>query len=422
MDVRGRSPSMGQTNHHIRHSTSASPHPSPLDNRTSSSSSSFFDASNLGTASPPTDHSTTSYATGLNAAFTTDPTFTTDFSSHAHLGLEPSYHPGFSDQSQPQTRANNVSNHTFLQAQGLHDTNGTTTDTTNTSNAFPAFDTTFDSSLDPNVLDSFDPSQLDLVANPTTQSLDPMAAMAQSHSPTPPHLFADQVVGRPSASPSPHASPSFQHASYVQMNRPRINSESLDPSSARYPQNGSNEWQHIGTYRSHQRTPSDNYSDISSNHGASPNMPTLESFENSSPLLNPSAQDASFGNGLGFENFNLNEQQHFYSPGHSPGHSPHLIPQSQQMLPPFTADNNFGLNATMNGHFNAQQNGAMDMFPGLGQESLPAVHSEDQSPGMADHMSPPEINIDFAPPSRVPTENIGVEKSADALSPPIRSK
>lgn len=415
MDARGRSPSAGQTNNHIRHSTSASPHPSPL--------TTSFDGS-LGSASLQNNQS--AYATGLNVTSGpfSDPTFTSDYSPQAQFGLGPAY-PGYSDQSQQQTQSN-VSNHTFLQSQGLQNTNGINGD------AFPAFDTTYDPSLDPSVLDSFDTSQLDLLSqqsgniNTNNQNLDPMAAMTQSHSPTPPHLFTDQG-SRPSGSPSPHASPSFQQASYGQLgqvNRPRINSESLDPSSARYPQGGSNEWQHMGAYRSHQRTPSDNHSDMSSNHAASPNMPTMDSFEHSSPMLDPSSQDPSFGSGLGFENFNLNEQQQqFYSPGHSPGHSPHLMPQPQQILPPFTAENNFGLNATMNGHFNPQQNGGLDLFPSMGQDFSAAVSSEDQSPsGMADHMSPPEINIDFAPPSRVPTENMGVEKSADALSPPVRSK
>ncbi|KAI5360091.1 Putative Zinc finger C2H2-type [Septoria linicola] len=420
MDVhRGRSPSAGQTNNHIRHSTPASPHPSPLDTSFDGASGSALLQNNTSNG-----HSNSAYATGLNvtSGLLSDPILTADFSSQAQFGLGPSY-PGFPDQSQQQTLTNNVSDQAFLQSHGLQTTNGT-------SSAFPAFDNTFDAntSLDPSVLDSFDPSQLDLLtaqsgADTTNQRLDPMAAMAQSHSPTPPHLFTDQGR-RPSGSPSPNASPRFQQANYgQQINRPRINSESLDPSSARYPPVGSNEWQHMGAYRSHQRTPSDNLSDISSNHGASPHMGTLDTFEHSSPMLNPSNQDPTFGNGLGLEHFNLNDQQRFYSPGHSPGHSPHLMPQPQQALPQFTADNNFGLNAGMNGQFNGQQNGNLEMFPGLGPEPFPTVDSENQSPGagMADHMSPPEINIDFAPPSRVPTENMGVEKSVDALSPPVRT-
>ncbi|PIA92601.1 Transcriptional regulator CRZ1 [Cercospora beticola] len=414
---RGRSPSAGQTSNHIRHSTSASPHPSPL-------ASSFDGAANSATLQN-TSLTTDAFATGLNVTSGqfSDPTFNTDFSSQAQFGLAPTY-TAFPDQSQQQTLANNTSNHNYLQSQGFQDPNGV-------SSAFPTFDANFgsSSSLDPNVLDGVDPSGLDLLnqqpgTNTTiNQTLDPMAAMTQSHSPTPPHLFAEQQARRLSGSPSPHASPRFQQASYAQqMNRPRMNSESLDPSSARYPQGGSNEWQHMGAYRSHQRTPSDNLSDISSNHAASPHIGTLDAFEHSSPMLNP-AQDPTFNTGLGFENFNLNEQQQqFYSPGHSPGHSPHLMPQSQQTLPQFTADNNFGLTSTMNGQFNTQ-NGGLEMFPGLGQEAFPAANLDNQSPGggMADHMSPPEINIDFAPPSRVPTENMGIEKSADALSPPIRT-
>ncbi|KAM3420878.1 hypothetical protein BST61_g4114 [Cercospora zeina] len=414
---RGRSPSAGHTSGHIRHSTSASPRPSPL-------ASSFNAAATTATLQDPS-LTTDAFATGLNVTSGqfSDPTFTTDFSSQAHFGLGPTYAP-FPDQSRPQTSADTTSNHAFLQSQGLQDSS-------RASSAFPTFDATFDAntSLDPHVLDTFDPSHLDLLHPPTNATanptLDPMAAMTHSHSPTPPHLFAEQHRRRPSGSPSPHASPRFQQASYAQqMNRPRMNSESLDPSSARYLQGGSNEWQHMGAYRSHHRTPSDNVSDISSNHATSPHIGTFDNFEHSSPMLNP-AQDPAFGTGLGFENFNLNEQQHhhhFYSPAHSPAHSPHLIPQSQQALPQFTADNNFGLNTTINGHFTTSNSG-LEMFPGLGQEAFPAANLDNQSPGggMADHMSPPEINIDFAPPSRAPTENMGVEKSVDALSPPIRT-
>lgn len=158
-------------------------------------------------------------------------------------------------------------------------------------------------------------------------------------------------------------------------------------------------------------------------------MPTLDSFENahSSPLLNPS-QDPTFNDGLGLQQFSLNEnsipqQQHYHSPGHSPHISPRLLPQ-QHTLPPFTAENNFGMNA-ISGQYAPQQHNGLEMFPGAGQEPFPSL-SNGQSPGgelgNADQMSPPEINIDYAPPAGTPLDNARPANDGEALSPPIRSK
>lgn len=411
---RGRSPSARHANH-IRQHTSASPHPPTL------ASSSYVTGDTLSSATPQTTFP------GLNTpgAFG-DPSFTQDYTQQAQLGFGPTYTDYEQQQAQPQqqqSQTNNVTNHTFLQAQGR-----SPADTTNSApNAFPSFDfnqTGFDqnTSLDPSLLSA----DLDLLptGSENVGILDPMATTLSSHSPTPPHLFNNDMGRRSSASPSPHASPRFPQAqpNNFGMNRPRQVSESLDPSSALYPQGQGNEWMGMGAYRSHKRTPSDNLSDISSNH-ASPYMGTLDDMNShTSPLLNPTS-DPSFNNGLGLDQFSLSEHQQFasHSPGHSPGHSPYLAPQQQQTLPPFTAENNFGLNPTSNGRFVQPQNG-YDMFSGMGTEAFPSLN-QGGSPGefgQADHMSPPEINIDFAPPSRVPTTNMEDANSADALSPPAR--
>lgn len=212
------------------------------------------------------------------------------------------------------------------------------------------------------------------------------------------------------------------------MSRPRGTSESLDPSSAAYPQGNGTEWLGMGGYRAHQRSPSDQLSDISSAHN-SPYMQTLDSFDHSSPMLNPSA-DPSFSDGLGLGHFSLNDghnaAQNFYSPGHSPHISPRLMPQ-QNELPAFTADNNFGMVPAMNGQFN-QPNDAPEMFPSYGHDSFPAYgHNQPTSPsdlGAADQMSPPEISIDYAPPAKDNHVNRPSRSIADGetLSPPIRRK
>jgi hypothetical protein len=211
------------------------------------------------------------------------------------------------------------------------------------------------------------------------------------------------------------------------MSRPRGTSESLDPSSAAYPQGNGTEWLGMGGYRAHQRSPSDQLSDISSAHN-SPYMQTLDSFDHSSPMLNPSA-DPSFSDGLGLGHFSLNDPQsaqNFYSPGHSPAISPRLMPQ-QNELPAFTADNNFGMVPAMSGQF-GQPNDGPEMFPSYGHDSFPAYgHNQPTSPsdlGAADQMSPPEISIDYAPPAKDNHVNRPSRSIADGetLSPPIRRK
>lgn len=343
----------------------------------------------------------------------------------------------------------NLTNHTFLQSSGLAGNGssgypfsqagqnnnhispgalnaGIATSGANDSTAFPSFDfnQNFDSaSLDPSMLNdiSIDPLNIQTDQNG-------MAAMQQHNNPTPPHLLPD-MARRSSNSPSPSASPSYANASF-NMNRPRNTSESLDPSSALFPQ-GQSDWagMGLGGYRGHRRTPSDNYSDYSSHSNqASPYLPTLDSFDNghSSPLLN--SQDPAFNDGLGLQQFSLNDtspqsqhapQQNFHSPGHSPHISPRLMAQ-QHALPQFTADNNFGMNADMNYH--PQQNG-LEMFPGAGQEPFPSLthnNSVDYG-GNADQMSPPEISINFAPPTQTVENARPGNTDGEALSPPIRS-
>lgn len=185
----------------------------------------------------------------------------------------------------------------------------------------------------------------------------------------------------------------------------------------------------MAAYRAHQRSPSDQLSDISSAHN-SPYMQTMDSFDHSSPMLNPSA-DPSLSDGLGLGHFSLSEPHHatqsYYSPGHSPHISPRLMPQ-QNELPAFTADNNFGMVPAMSGQFMQSTDGP-ELFPsyGQGQESFPS-YNQPTSPsdlGAADQMSPPEISIDYAPPAKQnhvnprPSRSIG---DGETLSPPIRSK
>ena len=435
---RGRSPSAGRANHISSHA-SASPHP-PLDpSLTASDSTSQYNGLGAKTNSGAYGDSSFHQTGQQQASYFLGPTYT-DFQEQQSKVGQPLLVPSQDANTflQSQGFAGNTSSFNYTQGgQGsnhvspsaLSQNNSPGGASTADSTAFPTFDynqTQFDqtSSLDPSLLT--DPS-----AEVTGGSLDPMATTMQSHSPTPPHLLPE-MARRQSNSPSPSASPSFQQATFGSANRPRNTSESLDPSSAMYGLAGQNEWSNMGAYRGHRRTPSDNYSDYSSHSNqASPYMPTLDSFDansHSSPLLNPT-QDPAFNDGLGLQEFSLNENQppqqlqNYHSPGHSPHISPRLIPQQQHQLPTFTPENNFGLNTNMNGQFNPQPNG-LDMFPGGGHEPFPSLSGQ-TSPGEfghADQMSPPEINIDYAPPAQPMNTSRPNNNDGEALSPPIRSK
>ena len=167
----------------------------------------------------------------------------------------------------------------------------------------------------------------------------------------------------------------------------------------------------MAAFRGHRRTPSETYSDVSSAH-ASPYLGNLDSFDpDPSPLLNPQQDGPLFQEVMSFGQFNLNDNSHI-SPGPSPHISPRLNPQ-QQALPQFQPGN-FGLN---------NQFGDQGMNIYQGHEPFPSINQSGPEFGQADTMSPPEINIDFAPPSRQASfEPPKPANSADALSPPERCK
>ncbi|KAF2635905.1 hypothetical protein P280DRAFT_410782 [Massarina eburnea CBS 473.64] len=241
-------------------------------------------------------------------------------------------------------------------------------------------------------------------------------ATTQAHSPTPPHLLPGGMSQR---TPSPHASPNLNQAAFPSPAHSRH--ASLDPAAA-YGQ--SNEWANMSQFTRHRRAPSETYSEVSSQH-ASPYMGNNDSFEheNPSPLLNAQQDPSLFQDVMQFSQFNLNDNHSHISPGHSPHISPRLIPQQlpqQQALPHFQPGS-FGLDPNLNNQF-AQQ--GMGAYQGQGPEPFPTINQAGPPEfGQADTMSPPEINIDFAPPSRQASfEPPKPELQTDALSPPDRSR
>lgn len=263
---------------------------------------------------------------------------------------------------------------------------------------------------------TINPSFLNDNLNPNNTLLDPalfdpntlmnQMATSQAHSPTPPHLL-QPGMHRP-ASVSPHHSPNLSQGGFPSPHHSRH--ASLDPSSAAYPVTQQNsEWGNM-MFPGHHRAPSDTFSDVSSSAHPSPYMGNLENFDdnnNPSPLLHAQQDPALFQESImNFNQFNLNENR---SPGHSPHMSPRLDPQ-QQPLPQFTPADNYGLNQGIYSQ---------------GSENFPTLNNDIQDyGGNADQMSPPEINIEFAPQSR--TNSFEPPKETrppgDALSPPDRCK
>lgn len=235
-------------------------------------------------------------------------------------------------------------------------------------------------------------------------------------------------MGSPSnlLSPEHHSSPGNNHTSPPITSGPfytpgHSRSASLDPMSAAYMSNHNQaqDWQNMlenSAFQSHRRAPSE-HSDVSSvSH--SPYAGHHESFdalEGASPSLGAQNDPVLYDNTLAMDSFTLSEQQ---QQGLSPHHSPYVSPQmpSQDM----------NSDAFM---LSGQQN--MTQFPTLSHDiytgqpddaMLAGMQVPDMSgldPNQMNSMvPPPSINVEFAPPSRVPSFGLGGENDFDALSPP----
>ena len=128
---------------------------------------------------------------------------------------------------------------------------------------------------------------------------------------------------------------------------------------------------------------------------------------------------------MGIGAFSISEAQPSYiSPAHSPAISPRLLPQQHHQLPTFTSNDSFGMiqgyPSPMNhNQYNGQQ---LDMFPPQGAEQFPTLNQPTNLDYNGEAMSPPEINIQLAPPSRQASfEPPKPERLDGALSPPDRS-
>ncbi|KAH5069805.1 hypothetical protein HBH95_185230 [Parastagonospora nodorum] len=399
MDIqRGRSPSAGSHANNIR--SSPSPHAFP-------NNLSPYD---------PSIHPTSSFPATSSGFDSNQFLATTQPQQFAQQGLDQSFlqaNPSLSQHNTPQFRPQGND----LQPDHLNIANTSSPDF---NSFFAGSDLNQNNALNPTYLGStLDPQLLE--SQQQNQSINPndlmnQMAATQSHTPTPPHLLPTMNNHQ---NPSPHASPNMNQGAFPSPGHSRH--ASLDPSAAYGPPQGS-EWGNMANFRGHRRAPSETYSDVSSAH-ASPYLTQQDSFEENqpSPLLHAQNDPQLFQDPvMQFGQFTLNDGTSHISPGHSPHLSPRLIPQQQQQALPQFQPGSFGLDPSMNNQFGQQ---GMGVYPNSGAEPFPSLNQGIPEFGQADAMSPPEINIDFAPPSRQASfEPPKPEHQADALSPPDRSR
>jgi len=375
---RGRSPSSGHPSS-ARHTPAASPGPAYRSQLNPTASTASTTTASLSAFDPQS----TSFA------------HRTDYSLAASAVSQPSFEPT-TDYNAPSQFPDFMS---FDPGQPLPDSSFSNPLYTSSANNQSFTDPT---ALDPTILDSH------LSSQPIQGNLFPNMA-TQTQSPTPPHLLAPAMHRHSS---SPHGSPAMNQGAFQNPSPNHSRHASLDPSSAAYPQN---EWGGGANFMGHRRTYSDAHSEVSSAH-QSPYLPPADSFDHTDHHHSPhlGAQDpAMYDSVMNIGQVSLSEASPSYiSPGHSPHISPALLP-TQQQLPQFSE--NYNLMPTMPPPMN-------HVLPSSGPEQFPDMRTD--LPGQSEAMSPPEISIQFAPPSRTASfePQIKSEANQSALTPPEKRK
>ncbi|KAI0486357.1 hypothetical protein F4859DRAFT_502607 [Xylaria cf. heliscus] len=346
--ARGRSPSAGHQQPHIRNTHSPSPHPYQSQ-----------DASiGLGI--------------GLDPSSSTSPQFVTD--SFNDFGANDNR---FLSTSQPQTfpQQGAADSVPFDPSQPAFSQSLLTADFT-ASTDFCLFPPATQA-------DQFGATQLfgdTAQNNPSILNADDLANMTSPqthHSPTPPHLLKPEPG-------STHHSPSFNQHQFSSPPSHHSRHTSLGPEAALLP--GQVDWSQA-QFQRHRRTPSD-YSDVSSN-AASPSLTAHDGFDpehGHSPMQR--SQDNFYDGVMGLGNFSISDpNRNSRSPSHSPHISPRIMPQMPEIGQP---------NQPMMLNTGYQSGPAVgypmqpEEFPTLQQE----MPMEQQIP---QGLAPPSINIDFAP-------------------------
>lgn len=245
----------------------------------------------------------------------------------------------------------------------------------------------------------------DLVSPVSNSSVSPHpSSQEQQQSPGP--------ISPPGSTPGTYYTP--QHSRHT----------SLDPATAAYlSAQPHQDWQNVmnssAAFQGHRRAPSEVSEVSSANHSPFLSQHEYDGIENNaSPSLAPQNDPALYDNALGIESFTLSEQQQQqqqqgYSPLHSPYISPRLIPQQGGEMVP----NASYLSPTMTSQFPSA-----DMYSMPQDDMMNAMNSGVPDIGQASQMAPPSINVEFAPPSRVPSFPNKPAADLDSLSPPAMSE
>ncbi|KAI8635373.1 hypothetical protein F5Y19DRAFT_9507 [Xylariaceae sp. FL1651] len=376
--ARGRSPSAGHQQPHIRNSHSPSPHPyqSP-------------DASiGLGIGVEPS-----------NSQF--NPNSFNNYTSGSNQFLSSSQPQGFPQQGAADTIPFHP-NQDFAQTQPGFSQALLTADLTAGAD-FSLFPTTTQADqFGATPLFGDIPQNNQSILNPN--DLANMTSPQTHHSPTPPHLLKPDPG-------SAHQSPSFNQQQFSSPPGHHSRHTSLGPEAALLP--GQVDWTQA-QFQGHRRTPSD-YSDVSSN-AASPSLTGHDGFDHPehghSPMQRP--QDGFYDGVMGLNNFSISDpNRNSRSPSHSPHISPRILPQMPESGQP---SQSMLLNA---GYQNGPTVGypmQPEEFPNLPQE----VPMEQQMP---QGMAPPSINIDFAPNARQNAfEPLKPPMDESSLTPPDRGR
>ncbi|KAI1341346.1 hypothetical protein F5Y15DRAFT_353819 [Xylariaceae sp. FL0016] len=378
--ARGRSPSAGHQQPHIRNSHSPSPHPYQ---------------------SP---EQSIGLGIGLDASVANPQFATNDFTSFSTNNGSNQFLNTSQPQGLPQQGIANTTsfdpNQPFSQPDGSFSQSLLT----------PDFNNSGDFSLFPpsSQAEPFSTTPLfgDISqANP--QSLNPndlanMTSPQTHHSPTPPHMLKPEPG-------STHHSPSFnQH----QFSSPGQHSRhaSLGPEAALMP--GQVDWNQ-NQFQGHRRTPSE-YSDVSSA-AASPNLTAHDGFNHSEHGHSPMQRPQEFFDGVtGLNNFSISDPTHN---SRSPSHSPHISPRILPQQLPEGIQSNQGM--LLNPAF---QSAPAIAYPTQAEE-FPTLQTDGGMEQPMPQIAPPSINIDYAPNARQgPFDALKPPMDQTSLTPPDRGR
>ncbi|KAI1383446.1 uncharacterized protein F4822DRAFT_77977 [Hypoxylon trugodes] len=385
--ARGRSPSAGNQQPHIRNSHSPSPHPyqSP-DN--SIGLGIGIDPSSASPQFTTSDFNTYDSNNGSNQFLNTSqppPPFDQQgIVDPASFDLNQDYSQSLTSQSQA----------AFSQNLLASDFNNSGDFSLFPSNQGDQFNTPLFGDLSQTNAQSLDPNDLTNMTSPQTH-----------HSPTPPHLLKPEPG-------STHQSPSFNQHQFSSPGHSRH--ASLGPEAALMP--GQLDWNQP-QFQGHRRSPSE-YSDASSA-APSPHLTGHDTFEHPEHGHSPMqrAQDGFYDGVVGLNNFSITSANpNSRSPSHSPAISPRILPQ--QMTD--AGQQNPNMMLTAGGYPNPATMGysvqGSEEFPPLSQEGI-------IDPTISQPMAPPSINIDFAPNSRQNSfEPPKPPMDAQSLTPPDRGR